>query len=390
MVSHFFTTALDVETAGHEAHKLNAASQVTTESMVIDIGPALLKAKETVNEGNELSTQKKVEQRGPLTTSHLSVRHLDVCEHKHVWRWVPDQRLSNLWHELSTEERTRVVETHAGGQAARRFCKEMANHVRPKDCRASEKAKRSLGAVFMLDQHSLSIYKEMFVVAVEQNVPLAITMQVIEAVDGVVQDFCAARRQHEGRQSGYLDPRHFPEGSDLWVQYREREHVRLMWMSTMARVFEIRLLHLWECRHGAEEREAARQASLRAAMELLALEDKEQSKGKKGEQVGQVALEPTTGTKERRKRQRQRKKEAAKEASAELHAAEIGGEEGMDDIDMEFKQRVLEHLRIRAEEAKKSGGQPQTDRGNAILKALCTKLKAQLESVDEEQSGKSF
>ena len=50
----------------------------------------------------------------------------------------------------------------------------------------------------MLDQHSLSIYKEMFVVAVEQNVPLAINMQVIEAVDGVVQDFCAARRQHEG------------------------------------------------------------------------------------------------------------------------------------------------------------------------------------------------
>lgn len=364
--------------------------------MVIDIGPALLKAKETVNEGNEVSSsQKKVEQRGPLTTSHLSVRHLDVCEHKHVWRWVPDQRLSNLWHELSSEERARVVETHAGGQAVRRFCKEMAHHVRPKDCRASEKAKRSLGAVFMLDQHSLSIYKEMFVVAVEQNVPLAINMQVIEAVDGVVQDFCAARRQHEGRQSGYLDPRQFPEGSDLWVQYREREHVRLMWMSTMAKVFEIRLLHLWECRHGAEEREAARQASLRAAMELLALEDKEQSKAKKG---GPGALEQGSGIKERRKRQRQRKKEAAKAASAELHAAELGNEEGdMDDIDMEFKQRVLEHLRIRAEEAKKSGGQPQTDRGNAILKALCTKLKAQLESVDSEggpetmgYSGKSF
>jgi len=364
----------------------NAASQVTMESMVIDIGPALLKAKETVNEGNEVSSsQKKVELRGPLTTSHLSVRHLDVCEHKHVWRWVQDERLSNLWHELSSEERARVVETHAGGQAVRRFCKEMAHHVRPKDCRASEKAKRSLGAVFMLDQHSLSIYKEMFVVAVEQNVPLAINMQVIEAVDGVVQDFCAARRQHEGRQSGYLDPRQFPEGSDLWVQYREREHVRLMWMSTMAKVFEIRLLHLWECRHGAEEREAARQASLRAAMELLALEDKEQSKGKKG---GQVPLEQGSGTKERRKRQRQRKKEAAKAASAELHAAELGNEEGdMDDIDMEFKQRVLEHLRIRAEEAKKSGGQPQTDRGNAILKALCTKLKAQLESVDSEAGG---
>ncbi|CAE7400097.1 unnamed protein product, partial [Symbiodinium necroappetens] len=240
--------------------------------------------------------------------------------------------------------------------------------------------------VFMLDQHSLSIYKEMFVVAVEQNVPLAINMQVIEAVDGVVQDFCAARRQHEGRQMGYLDPRQFPEGSDLWVQYREREHVRLMWMSTMAKVFEIRLLHLWECRHGAEEREAARQASLRAAMELLALEDKEQAKAsKKGIQAAQGTAEQTNGTKERRKRQRQRKKEAAKAASAELLAAETGAEEGdLDDIDMEFKQRVLEHLRIRAEEAKKSGAQPQTDRGNAILKALCTKLKAQLESVDQQ------
>eukprot|EP00913_Durusdinium_trenchii_P024519 g23018.t1 len=211
----FVATAPDIDTAGQEsAHMHNAATAVTTESMVIDIGPALLKAKETVNEGNEVSSaQKKVEQRGPLTTSHLSVRHLDVCEHKH-------------------------------------------------ECRASEKAKRSLGAVFMLDQHSLSIYKEMFVVAVEQNVPLAINMQVIEAVDGVVQE----NFQHEGRQSGYLDPRQFPEGSDLWVQYREREHVRLMWMSTMAKVFEIRLLQLWECRHGAEEREAARQASLRAAM----------------------------------------------------------------------------------------------------------------------------
>ncbi|CAJ1460178.1 unnamed protein product, partial [Effrenium voratum] len=136
--------------------------------------------------------------------------------------------------------------------------------------------------------------------------------------------------------------------------------------STMAKVFEIRLLQLWECRHGAEEREAARQASLRAAMELLALEDKEQ-KGKKG---GALPLEQGNGTKERRKRQRQRKKEAAKAASAELQAAEVGAEEGdMDDIDMEFKQRVLEHLRVRAEEAKKSGAQPQTDRGNAILKA---------------------
>jgi len=45
-----------------------------------------------------------------------------------------------------------------------------------------------------------------------------------------------------------LDPRSFGVGSDLWVQYREREHVRLMWMSATVRVFEVRLLRLLERR----------------------------------------------------------------------------------------------------------------------------------------------
>jgi len=358
--------------------------------MIIDIGPALLKAKEAVHDragdSADSTTGSRVERAGPLTTSHPAVRHLDVCELRHCWHWVPDQKLSALWRELTPEERARVVETHAGGQAVRRFCKEMASHVRPKECRASEKAKRSLGAVFMLDQHSLSIYKEMFVVAVEQNVPLAINMQVIEAVDGVVQDFCAARRRHEGRQLGYLDPRTFPEGSDLWVQYREREHVRLMWMSTMAKVMEIRLLELWESRYGAEEREAARQASLRAAMELLQLEEAGKAsavgRGGGGQQDSQQSG-AGGGLKERRKRQKRRKKEAAREAMGELRDAEARAskEEG-DEIDAEFNRRVLEHLRTRAEEAKRNGPHAQTERGNAILKALCEKLKAQLEEVE--------
>jgi len=381
----------DVVLVGGSEHMHHASVMASAlgqeQSMIIDIGPALLKAKEqNGNEtmGGSCSTTRELH-RGPLTTTHIAVRHLDACEAKHVWRWVPDMKLSQLWRELSAEDRGRVVETHAGGQAVRRFCKEMADHVKPKECRASEKAKRSLGAVFMLDQHSLSIYKEMFVVAVEQNVPLAINMQVIEAVDGVVQDFCAARRQHEGRQLGYLDPRTFPEGSDLWVQYREREHVRLMWMSTMARVFEIRLLALWEGRYGAEQREAARQASTQAMMELLALEEEDQSKAnKKGAPPSPTATDQGAAAKERRKRQRARKKEAAKEATDELHAAEARASKGdMDEIDTEFNRRVLEHLRVRAEEAKKTGAQPQTDRGNAILVALCKKLKAQLEEVDE-------
>jgi len=374
-----------------------ASGAASQESMIIDIGPALLKAKEAVRGSSsgaagELledgAVRPRVERLGPLTTSHPAVRHLNACEARHCWCWVPDQKLSALWRELSPQERARVVETHAGGQAVRRFCKEMAKEVRPKDCRASEKAKRSLGAVFMLDQHSLSIYKEMFVVAVEQNVPLAINMQVIEAVDGVVQDFCAVRRQHEGRQLGYLDPRTFPEGSDLWVQYREREHVRLMWMSTMARVFEIRLLELWESRHGAEEREAARQASLRAAMELLALEEGGRATGSTQTAASAPSDGGTAGAglKERRKRQKRRKREAAREALGELKAAETRAankEEEGDEIDAEFNRRVLDHLRCRAEEAKKNGPHSQTERGNAILKALCEKLKAQLEEVEE-------
>merc|ERR1712060_882259 len=239
----------------------------------------------------------------------------------------------------------------------------------------------------------------MFVVAVEQNVPLAINMQVIEAVDGVVQDFCAARRRHEGRELGYLDPRAFPEGSDLWVQYREREHVRLMWMSTMAKVFEIRLLELWEARHGAEEREAAQQASLRAAMELLALEEGGEegqggSIGADGVATGSAAGSSGAGLKERRKRQKRRKREAAREALGEqreaLRAAELRAtasrEEGGDEIDAEFNRRVLEHLRTRAEEAKRNGPHSQTDRGNAILKTLCEKLKAQLEEEPSRDS----
>lgn len=361
-------------------HETTSASG--KESMVIDIGPALQRAREAVQKGEgsqEGSSALKVERQGPLTTPHQAVRHLDVCEAKHCWRWVPDQKLSAFWNELPPEERARVVETHAQGVAVRKFCKEMNDLVRPKDCRAGEKAKKSLGAVFMLDQHSLSIYKEMFVVAVEQNVPLAINMEVIEAVDAVVQDFCAARRQNEGRQCGYLDPRKFPEGSDLWVQYREREHIRLVWMSTMAKVFEIRLLQRWESRHGSEEREAARQAALRAATELLQLEER-------GEVRAVGSAKPASpssaeATKERRKRQRARRKEALREAQGELEAAQsrVDGAQDCDEIDAEFNRRVLEHLKARAEEAKRNNVHSQTERGNQILKALCEKLKAQLE-----------
>jgi len=153
----------------------------------------------------------------------------------------------------------------------------------------------------------------------------------------------------------------------------------------MAKVFEIRLLELWEAKYGHEEREAAQQASLRAAMELLALEDGTEECGI-STGSGTIAV-ASAGLKERRKRLKRRKREAAKEALGEqqeaLRAAEMRAsasrEEGGDEIDAEFNRRVLEHLKTRAEEAKKNGTHSQTDRGNAILKTLCEKLKAQLE-----------
>merc|ERR1712061_779484 len=97
----------------------------------------------------------------------------------------------------------------------------------------------------------------------------------------------------------------------------------------MAKVFEIRLLELWEARHGAEEREAAQQASLRAAMELLALEEgaEDGQGGGDGSAAGGAAGSSGAGLKERRKRQKRRKREAAKEALGEqreaLRAAEL-------------------------------------------------------------------
>lgn len=152
------------------------------------------------------------------------------------------------------------------------------------------------------DQSGLALFKGIFVVAVEQNHPMVIDMEVIAAVDGVVQDFCASVAELKQSQrwpssavvgalmltvllvgltgshwtgavaiaagiaSMYsvwgslppVDPRNFKVGSDLWVQYREREHVRLMWMSATVRVFEMRLLRILE-----RERRSARLAERR-------------------------------------------------------------------------------------------------------------------------------
>merc|ERR1712217_977202 len=138
------------------------------------------------------------------------------------------------------------------------------------------------------------------------------------------------------------------------------------------------------------ERKAAHQASLQAAMELLQLEEgskggktTENSRGAGGQDEQQGG---GGGVKERQKR---KKREAAREAVGELRDAEArASKDDGDEIDAEFNRRVLEHLRSRAEEAKKNGTHAQTERGNTILKALCKKLTAQLEEVDAPANGR--
>eukprot|EP00927_Polykrikos_kofoidii_P021773 TRINITY_DN20519_c0_g1_i1.p1 TRINITY_DN20519_c0_g1~~TRINITY_DN20519_c0_g1_i1.p1 ORF type:complete len:509 (+),score=98.29 TRINITY_DN20519_c0_g1_i1:74-1528(+) len=245
--------------------------------------------------GGRTSSKKVTSQ---LTAYHPTVKHLYVCERNHCWQWVQDHRLAALWQELDKKERWRVVRTHDGRRPCPRFCKELEAQLWSHNCKASNAAKKGLASVILCDTSSLSLYKEIFLVAVGENVPMLIDMEVVASVDSVVQDFRAELAERApppkfstmalvfffvmlfgswysgsiiawlvffiitsvaiSRKFGNvrLDPRTFKQGSDLWVQYREREHVRLMWMSAMVRVFELRLLRLWESRRRAAKRQA--------------------------------------------------------------------------------------------------------------------------------------
>eukprot|EP00929_Paragymnodinium_shiwhaense_P026456 TRINITY_DN15742_c0_g2_i1.p1 TRINITY_DN15742_c0_g2~~TRINITY_DN15742_c0_g2_i1.p1 ORF type:complete len:498 (+),score=85.91 TRINITY_DN15742_c0_g2_i1:72-1565(+) len=234
-----------------------------------------------------------------LTKQHSSIRHLYACERRHCWQWVPDRRLSSLWHKLSAQQRSALVLTHSRDRPDEQFVKDLKEQLRQVDCGASETAKSSLGAIILNDQSSLSLYKEIFIAAVTENLPMIIDMEVVASVDGIVQDYrlaVAERSLQQGWPSSVVlptlaltvflfwllgsacawvvavaavlaglahasvrlmakpvDPRTFEEGTDLWRQYREREHVRLMWMSAMVRVFEARLLCLWEERQRLQQ-----------------------------------------------------------------------------------------------------------------------------------------
>jgi len=56
-------------------------------------------------------------------------------------------------------------------------------------------------ARFLDDELSLSVFREFFVAAVEQNTALGVTMKVVETVDSVIQDYMQAEaRRHKRRE----------------------------------------------------------------------------------------------------------------------------------------------------------------------------------------------
>jgi len=254
-----------------------------------------------------------------LTQRHPAVKHLYCCERCHRWQWVPEKRLSELWQSLDKDERARVVQTHEGPRLTRRFSEELDDQMRFVECNASEEAKKILSTMIWCDRSGLSLFKGIFTVAVELNYPMVIDMDVIAVMDTEIQDFCAS--VSKGRRMGrklpgsflsmfmgfamfasvfggswlwffaawaivgvfycgilrdqsQVDPRSFPVGSDLWVQYREREHVRLAWMGATVRVFELRLLRLLERRRRAEKLAALDEMGRRRAEKLAALAEK--------------------------------------------------------------------------------------------------------------------
>lgn len=305
---------------GHSGMAELAVGELDSLPVPLDFGPVLKSATQVLSKRNSKRTtaqrssgnaaRHNDRETHTLTKKHPSVKHLYKCELKHRWQWVPEKRLCSLWHDLSNEERAQVVQTHERDQLTKSFCEDLEAQMHAVECFASDAAKNTLASMIWCDQSGLALFKRIFIIAVEQNHPMVIDMEVIAAVDAVIQDFCASVVKY--RQSRWwpwsctmaalmlmvllcrifaaawtwvacliavcvvlhsvwrslppLDPRSFAVGTELWVQYREREHVRLMWMSATVRVFEVRLLRILERRRrAAKQDEASKRLAIKAA-----------------------------------------------------------------------------------------------------------------------------
>lgn len=409
-----------------------------------------------------------------LTTKHPCIKHLYACEQLHSWQWMPDARLSKLWTTLEPQQQARVIQTHellpTGGSApSQQFCVELSRHLDTVKCHASEVSKQKMASLIWRDSSNSEIFKNMFRTAVEENMAMIIDMEVMAAVDSVLQDYCAelpelAEMRHwrskflvrglmfsvfiswllGTRWTSWLtvlavitlliyvwitsppcDPRTFEVGSERWSQYREHEHVRLMFLSAMMCVFEVRLLQIWESRRKQERLKQAPSSKnpstahhqeprrhgeftdgpLRANATPATKHLGSRRCLRQRRQKGDVAQEKADGEvrEERDRSPSEQAEETAREREREREdqeEEEEEGEEGQDldmepegedgasgdemygddsegdEIDAEFARRVREHFQSRAQAAR---GGSQTARGNQVLKSLCEKLKNQLE-----------
>jgi len=411
-----------------------------------------------------------------LTRKHPCIKHLHACEQIHCWQWLPDKRLSKLWHELAPEQRERVIQTHERTMPSQRFCAELCRHIDGVKCYASETAKEKMASLIWRDSSNSEIFKNMFRAAVEENMSMIIDMEVMAAVDSVLQDYCAelpinSEWRHwrnkilirglmlsvfvfwlVGSRFTWLlasasvltiliyvwftsppcDPRTFEVGSERWAQYREHEHVRLMFISAMMCVFEVRLLRIYEARRKqarprrhpplAPRQQPRRQGEFtdgplrQEAMPVVKklgsrriLRERKRQGGESQDGLGHADEDEDEEDEEDEEEPeaqeeaspapcRQEEEEVLRESQDERRHLELSTAEPSDDgsgdefnenylneddsegdeIDAEFARRVREHFQSRAQAASKTA-QSQTSRGNQVLKSLCEKLKTKLE-----------
>jgi len=372
---------------------------------------------------------------GPTLEAWIAYeRLLRICEPCHVWRWMPDARLSDFWRSLPPEQQAACIEVKSDC-----FRNLINEHTDMRTCYIKDMM-AVCNDVYMLDDtHSIAVFQEFFRITVSENVCIAVNWQTVQAIDSTIQDFIKARVS-SGELTHRVDPRDFPKGSYMWCQHREREHTRLALMTLALEIFERRLLGMWESRPGATRRrvvqlsevDVARMAAEQAQEELLGMEDSQaakkagKSKKKKkkaaagsgeaadggaadggaaageGEEAEAEAPEaprpceaeccgadaagkPAATAKSKARRRKGKGQDAARQAEGgeeleeELQLAQnrVDKEDG-DEIDAEFNRLVLEHLKARAVAAQDTS--IDSGRSASVIKNLCQKLEVSLQS----------
>lgn len=293
-------------------------------------------------------------------------RKLQMCANKHFWSWVPDSRLRDFWHSLNESQQAAICDIESPDAKAL-FWDRVHHHKGGKMCFSClDPVETCIQRRFLDDRESLHIYTEFFRIAVTENVPLAVTRQVVDVVHKVILSIlekievpCGARVR---------------PGTFDYINEVHTEHIRLLVMAEMLYLFEERLIKMY-CRDGPGRAEQAAADALMA--ELIAEEEaeacctKRRSKEKKGKPKV-IPIEPSV--KDLKKKNSRNKKKGK-------------GGRCPDEEDWEVQARKWAADR-RANKTQDDDG--MGSQGKDLLKLLCQNLRrrmtAQIEGKMEEQS----